>query len=214
MGKEIVIAGERLILLPEKAVFWPDQQVLLISDLHLGKIIHFRKAGIGLPVSASEDNYIQLQDLIQEWLPKRVIFLGDLFHSVKNSEWTLFCDFIGQMDDIVFELVIGNHDILDNELYLNAGMVVYREGLNLGPFYLSHHPEKKEGYYNLCGHLHPGVRLKGKARQSVRLACFLIRDTHLILPAFGTFTGMHIITPKKRDNLYAIVNSEIVKIAQ
>ena len=33
----VQLAGEELWLLPEKAIYWPAQQALLIADVHFGK---------------------------------------------------------------------------------------------------------------------------------------------------------------------------------
>ena len=119
----IVLRGEELSLLPEKAIYWPKEQLLLIADLHLGKVEHFRKAGIAVPAEAGEANYHVLQELILEHSPKRVIFLGDLFHSNYNYDWELFRDFLESHDNVSFELIKGNHDILHKSQYDRVDMI-------------------------------------------------------------------------------------------
>ncbi len=211
---EIILAGEKLVLLPEKAVFWAATGILFISDLHLGKIMHFRKAGIALPNRAGMDNYVRLEELIQKVHPTRLIFLGDLFHSYMNQSWKWFCAFRQKHAQVEFDLVAGNHDILDQTAYREANIRLYEEGMVLDPFFLTHYPSEKDGYFNLCGHIHPGIRLKGKARQSLKLSCYWVRPNQMVLPAFGIFTGVSVVKPSVSEVLFAIANDEIVKIGQ
>ncbi|HNU41619.1 MAG TPA: phosphoesterase, partial [Cyclobacteriaceae bacterium] len=67
-----------------------------------------------------------------------------------------------------------------------------------------------EGVYNLSGHIHPAVRLKGTGRQSVMLPCFYFGKQQGILPAFGSFTGMARIVPKKEDRIFVIAENKVI----
>src|ERR1700733_3821343 len=70
-----------LLLLPQKAIYWLQQKVLIAADVHLGKVGHFRKAGIAVPRDMEQSDLAVLSDLVDEFKPKKVLFLGDLFHS-------------------------------------------------------------------------------------------------------------------------------------
>jgi metallophosphoesterase superfamily enzyme len=72
--------------------------------------------------------------------------------------------------------------------------------------------EEAQDLYNLSGHLHPGVNMRGKARQSVTLPCFYFGENMGLLPAFGTFTGLARIYPKKNDKVFVIVEEKIIEI--
>ena len=87
---EIEIRGQHFQLLPQKAVYWREKNTLLISDLHLGKITHFRKEGIAVPSIAYHRNFSILDELIDTLHAERIIFLGDLFHHKRNKEWEVF----------------------------------------------------------------------------------------------------------------------------
>src|SRR6187549_1973507 len=87
---EININGNTFILLPQKAIFWKQEKTLLIGDLHLGKVMHFRKEGIAVPSAAAETNFARLDELLSSNRTERIIFLGDLFHNQYNSEWERF----------------------------------------------------------------------------------------------------------------------------
>lgn len=209
------VAGEELVLHPFKAVFWPKESILLIADLHLGKATHFRKEGIAVPAAVSDTNWDRLTALLLEFKPKRVLILGDLFHSHYNSEWEDFGQLLAQFNQISFELVSGNHDILPAIDYDRINLTVYPESLFITPFWFTHHPIEEhitEGY-NLSGHIHPGVRMKGNGRQYLRLPCFLFGPSQGILPAFGAFTGMATVRPTKRDQVFVIGGDEIIQVS-
>ncbi len=209
----INIGGNLLELLPEKAVLIPSEKIMIIADLHLGKIEHFRAAGINLPLAAATQTENRLVDLIEKHHPSRVIFLGDLFHSVQNQSYNTFQDTLSLFKKITFDLVIGNHDIMDMEDYTNLGISVYEE-LFINELWLTHEPKEeiKNGYYNLAGHIHPGVTLKGKGRQKMTLPCFYFGINNGLLPAFGYFTGKAIIKIEKKSDIFAIAEDKIFRI--
>jgi metallophosphoesterase superfamily enzyme len=64
----------------------------------------------------------------------------------------------------------------------------------------------------LCGHLHPGVNLYGAGRQHAILPCFWQYGHMLMLPAFGSFTGLHRIRPRQGDGIWGIADSEIMAL--
>lgn len=208
----VEIKGEKLFLLPEKAIYWATKKMLLIADLHLGKSAHFRKNGIAVPNQAEQKNWLLLHKLFKEYEPERVCFLGDLFHSTHNKEWEVFGELIESYPNIDFELVQGNHDILLPELYEKLGFKVHPSLLE-EPFLLTHEPLEEEGlYYNLAGHIHPGVQLNGKGNQRHRTACFYFGKNGGILPAFGSFTGLYNIKPKKADQVFVVANETVIAL--
>lgn len=206
-----LLCGEALWLLPQKCIYWEKKKCLIISDLHLGKIDHFRKNGLAIPSKANDKNYKLLTLLFQRLKPVEVLFLGDLFHSDHNQDWTRFQGFLAQYSDIKFVLIKGNHDILHETLFDNLLDEVHTEGLSKGPFYLSHEPVD-HSLYNICGHIHPSVKIKGHGKPSVRLPCFFFEHNRGILPAFGVFTGSYTMEPKKNDHVYIVCEGEVVPL--
>ena len=207
------ILGQDFKLLPEKAIFWEQQKTLLIADTHFGKVTHFRKSGIAIPEGAAFKNLSRLQELITKQSPEKVIFLGDLFHSELNTEWLAFKEVIRKFPEVNFQLITGNHDILHEQSYTNSHFTIFSEPLEMGPFLLSHEPMEHRELYNLCGHIHPGVRMVGGGRQSLRLPCFYFGEKGGILPAFGEFTGLYLLQPKKDDSIFIIVENQVIKAA-
>lgn len=203
-------SDQHLQLHPDKTVYWEEESILLISDTHFGKATHFRKAGIPIPSDAGQVGLLRLAEAIQRSQPREVIFLGDLFHSELNSEWLHFKELLKQFKTTSFTLVQGNHDILDDISYKNVHFNV-RQTMDIGPFVLSHEPiEETTQLYNICGHIHPGVRMRGAGRQSLRLPCFYFGQTRGIMPAFGEFTGLHILDLKRDDKVFIIAGEEVI----
>lgn len=205
--------GMELTLLPEKAVWIDSMRTLLLADIHLGKASHFRKSGIPIPEQVHDLDYKRLKELIQRYSPKDVYFLGDLFHSSWNEQWEDLSSFLPQFPESTFHLVLGNHDILPTEKYQDTNLQVYRNAVVLESFLLSHEPTiPPPGLLNICGHIHPGILLKGKAKQTVRIPCFYYSEEILVLPSFGNFTGLFLINGKKSDYVWGIAEERVIPI--
>ncbi len=199
----------------QKAIYWVERSILFIADLHLGKAAHFRKKGLAAPANISKTNFTNLEMLLDEFAPKRVLFLGDLFHSSLNNIWEKFSKFIAGYPHISFELVEGNHDILPVSAYETAKLVVYPEPFIIAPFILSHYPLEAfpDNLYNFYGHIHPGVLLEGFGGHQSKLACFHFEQTQAVLPAFGAFTGLALVKPKMGDRVFVIAEDEVIEVS-
>lgn len=206
------VFGEDFSLLPEKALLWKAKRMLLLADLHLGKINHFRRSGIPVPTKANSKNWGDLIHLVQSTKPERVVFLGDLFHSHYNEEWEVLGQVVKNFPGVSFELVVGNHDILSDVQYVRNKIHLHRDVLVEDSFSFTHYPleEATPGVYNLSGHVHPGVQLLGKGKQALTLPCFYFGKDQGILPAFGSFTGLAHIRPRKDDRVFVIVEDQIM----
>ena len=208
------IARQTLHLHPFRAVFWEEGKALLLADLHLGKAAHFRRNGLAVPPGVSDNNWDRLLSLLIDFRPERVLFLGDLFHSEYNAVWEELVDLIEQFHHVRFELVPGNHDILPRPLYESSKLTLHPEQLAEPPFLFTHHPLDvvPEGAYNLAGHVHPGVRLRGNGRQRLRLPCFYFGKRQGLLPAFGAFTGLGPVDVREGDRVFVIAEEEVIGI--
>jgi uncharacterized protein len=211
----LLVRNTEILLLAERAVFFVALKTLIISDVHLGKINHFRKAGIAVPVAANQVNLETMVKLLMEFQPKRVIFIGDLFHSHYNAEWEALGPIIRNFSSCSFELVPGNHDIMSALQYQRHQILVHPLELSLTPeILLTHEPqEKPRQSYIICGHVHPAVSLSGKGRQSLTLPCFWFGKHQAILPAFGVFTGMLPVKPNSGDRVFAVMKNEVVDVS-
>lgn len=210
MNKTLRIHNNTFILHPCGVVFWEEKSTLLIADVHLGKISHFRKYGSAVPAAAIAENFKQLTHVADYFNPKMICFLGDLFHSSINAEWNLFEKWVASRSENIL-LIAGNHDIINSLKYEDLDIAIHSEWI-LETFLLTHHPEEREGYFNFSGHIHPGIKLGGFGGQILRLSCFFKSPNQLILPAFGNFTGNYYLDPKEGDEVFAITKKEVIRV--
>jgi len=201
-------------LSPDKCLYWPAKKVLMVADLHLGKINHFRMSGVAVPPKANDTNTAVLIDVVNRFRPERVLFLGDLFHSHYNPEWEVLGQVVRHFSQCSFELVMGNHDIMSTLQYERHGLITH-QSLQLETLLLTHVPEEEcdPGLYNLAGHIHPGARLQGKGRQTMVVPCFHFGKQVGILPAFGSFTGLFPVQPKRNDRVFVIAEDSIIEVS-
>ena len=210
------LLGQDLMLLPQKAIYWQQEKALIAADVHLGKVGHFRKAGIAVPRDMEQSELSVLSDLIHEHKPEKLIFLGDFFHSDINSDWDWLILWRSQFPKLEMILVKGNHDIIDERHYHDLDILL-KDELLTGPFLMLHHPlpddklQHAAGYV-FCGHIHPGISLAGRARQHITLPCFAFGKRQAILPSFGTFTGRVAIRSNKTDRIFAIAKDKVLAI--
>ncbi|SMC85488.1 ligase-associated DNA damage response endonuclease PdeM [Pedobacter africanus] len=205
--------GEQLVLSTERAIYWEAQQMLIVSDLHIGKSAHFRKNGIQVPSTVGTTDLHRLSNLITQFMPETLLVTGDMFHNNINSDANAFMEWRKKYPDLKVVLVKGNHDDLRNEDYEALGITVHSKELLLFPFRFIHDkPSAIDEYYNISGHIHPGVMLYGKARQQLKFPCFYFGADCAVLPAFSVFTGLKIMTPGKGDSFYVITPQKVVKL--
>jgi uncharacterized protein len=208
-----VFKDQHFWLSAQRALFWEEQRILLLSDLHLGKSGHFRKEGIAIPGAVMKEDMQRLLALIQHFRPEAVVVVGDFFHSRANIELELFRRWRADIMHQRIVLVRGNHDILPADWYRDAAIEVHEDPLRIGDFCLAHDPaDAPADVYTFCGHVHPGVVLNGIARQSLRLPCFYFGKQYCILPAFGKFTGLATVRPQRGETVFALAEGSVVKL--
>jgi DNA ligase-associated metallophosphoesterase len=196
-------------------MIWKEKRLLILGDLHIGKVSHFRHAGLAVPADALHENFARLDSVMNNYEITEVLFAGDLFHSSINKEWQLFHEWRTQYAHIPMSIVLGNHDKLARHYYEDAQLQIFEEYF-IDPFTFTHHPKEivKDDEYVISGHVHPVILITGKARQQLKFPCFYFGAQQCILPAFGYFTGGHIIDPVKGDLVVALVSGELMDVSQ
>jgi uncharacterized protein len=204
---------QNLWLSAQRSIYWEEQKVLIVSDLHFGKTGHFRKSGIPVPQSVYKEDLQRLVSLLHYFKPEKLLVVGDFFHSHANMELDWFKKWREDFTFLKIILVRGNHDILKGSWYKEARIDVIEPELELPPFIFTHeHCEDHQDLYTFCGHIHPGIYLHGLGKQSLRLPCFYFGANHCILPAFSKFTGTALIEPDPNENVFAIVENSLVQM--
>ena len=208
-----IIFNQTLIISSSRTIFWGQQKALIISDLHLGKSGHFRKAGIAIPQTVLQEDLFRLLAQIQFFKPTQLIIVGDLFHSHANKEHNLFLKWRNDIPNVEMQLVMGNHDILHSKWYDEAGIDTIKNKLDINCFSFVHDindakNENCDEVYVFSGHIHPGISIHGISKQSLSFPCFYFAQQYAVLPAFSKFTGYHPIKPKRGENVYAIIPAQ------
>ncbi len=203
-------------LSPERVLFWEQEKILIVSDLHFGKTGHFRKSGIAVPQSVYKEDLQRLFAQISFFKAEQLLIVGDLFHSIENKEMDFFLKWRKDISQLPFLLIKGNHDILPINWYQEASIDV-KEQHQIHQFRFIHDPAEssiltEDSSFIFSGHLHPGIIVRGLGKQSLRFPCFYFSEKQAILPAFSHFSGLAMIEPKKKDQVYAIVNQSILQI--
>lgn len=215
------ISGQQLWLTPLKAIYWENASALILSDLHFGKTGHFRKSGIGVPQEIFKQDLQRLFHLVQYYQPKELLIVGDFFHSSYNRESDWFARWRKDHASLECRLIRGNHDILKSNWYEEQEIEVIQGLYKRGPFGFIHDAadledleadQLEEDTYIFTGHLHPGIRLSGSGKQSVRLPCYYFGKRQAILPAFSAFSGMALISPELDASIFAIAGQEIIAL--
>jgi DNA ligase-associated metallophosphoesterase len=204
------------LLNSNRTIFWEQEKILILSDLHLGKTGHFRKSGIAVPAAVMKEDMQRFIAAIQFFKPLQVVIVGDLFHSVANKEHELFLKWRNDLPHIPILLVKGNHDIVPDAWYKKAGIETIDMIWRKNNFLFVHEIEDareenvSEHDYFFSGHIHPAISIKGLGKQSLRFPCFYFTDNYAVLPAFGKFTGTYLLEPAKKDTTFVIVEDSVL----
>ena len=222
MNKELPlqIAGTTLLLLADKAIYWPQQKALLVADVHFGKAAAYRAHGLPVPQGTTTLNLQRLDTLLSRYDCEQIIFLGDFLHAPKaHAPATLAAlrAWRQRHTGLKCVLIRGNHDIRagDPPDYLNIEMVT--EPLLMGALALRHTPAPHATHHVIAGHVHPVFHLRGKGRQHIRLPCFHHQPALTLMPAFGDFTGgyqVETVDPNKGVKISVTDGSGIWAVVQ
>jgi DNA ligase-associated metallophosphoesterase len=210
------IEGEEVVLMPEHALWMPNRRTLLVADAHFGKAATFRAGGIFVPRGTTATTLARLDRVLARTDASRVIFLGDLLHAREGRSpetLRLVAEWRASRAAVEVVLVRGNHDRAAGDPPESLGIACVDAPMLEAPFAFTHHPRAIEGHYDVAGHVHPAVRLRGPGRQWERLPCFLVRPNVMVLPAFGDFTGLGDVELAEGDRAFAVVDDVVMEVA-
>ncbi|MCP5075114.1 MAG: ligase-associated DNA damage response endonuclease PdeM [Rhodobacteraceae bacterium] len=185
-GYSFSFHGADLCALPSGILWWPNQRLLCVSDLHLGRSDRIaRLGGTLLPPYENRDTLTRLTAVVQALSPQTVICLGDSFDDVTASS-TLPHQSHAQLTSLMagrlWIWIEGNHD--PGPLDLGGTHMTEFKRLGLTFRHIAEPMEEAE----ISGHYHPKTSVSVR-RRSVTRPCFLVDSARIVLPAFGTFTG-------------------------
>jgi DNA ligase-associated metallophosphoesterase len=210
----IRLGGVPLQLLPDRAIWWPARQTLVVADVHLGKGAAFRKAGLPVPAGSSEKNLRRLDALLAMTAAQRLVVLGDLVHARSSHDAGLL-DAVTRWREaraeVAMLLIRGNHDRSAGRVPAAWSTVEQEEPFEEGELTFSHQPRCDLPAPVLAGHIHPVVSLRDFDRSTLRVPCFVIEsDRCLTLPAFGAFTGGFAMKRAEGQRLYVTSGKKVI----
>jgi DNA ligase-associated metallophosphoesterase len=182
------LAGERLMLDPSGAAYWPARNMLILADLHLEKGSAAASRGRLLPPYDSRTTLDRMALLLRHYSPKTVLALGDSFHDCGGADRLQTADrarLATMAKTVNFLWVLGNHD---PHLPADLPGEIAEEFADL-PLTFRHEARATSNDAEICGHHHPKATVPVRGA-SVTRPCF-VTDGHrrLIMPAFGSYTG-------------------------
>jgi DNA ligase-associated metallophosphoesterase len=182
-----VLAGVTLVADPAGAMYWPEENLLVVADLHLEKGSAFAARGVLLPPYDTATTLARLAHLIERYAPRLVVALGDSFHDsggparmadINRAALTV----LQRGRDWLW--IAGNHDPEPAE---NIGGR-FAASLVLGALTFRHEPSERRSDGEIAGHLHPQARVSRRGR-AVSRRCFASDGHRLVMPAFGAYAG-------------------------
>lgn len=209
----VTIKRNHFMLMAQRAVFWKEQTMLLIADPHFGKAASFRSHGIAVPGGTTRYDLDRLAELIILLQPGQLVILGDLIHSAESKSRHILQQlrqWRNGFASLKIRLIQGNHDRRSGDPPEELKIDRIQDEYRVGNIVFSHQPCGHTGGYTIAGHVHPAVILEGKARRHERFPCFYISPHYAILPAFGSFTGHHLIRPSAGDRVYIVAEDQII----
>lgn len=205
------VGGETVEFLADRALWWAREATLFVADVHLGKAATLRTGGIAVPRGATAADLARLAALVERLSARRLVVLGDLLHARAGRVAALDATFTrwrGERRQLDLVLVRGNHDTAAGDPPADWRIDVRAAPLQLGPFVLQHEPDAAPTGHALCGHLHPGVRIRSGG-DAVRLPCFVVGPRRTVLPAFGRLTGLALVAPRAGETRIAIAGATL-----
>ena len=166
-------------------LFWLEKKIAIVSDLHLEKGSSFASLGQFIPPFDSEETLKKLINFLKTHEVQTIILLGDTFHdrgalNRMSSKVKSIFDSLVENYEIIF--VLGNH-----ENKMKSAFIKFYERYIVDDIHFLHEAvlEKK---YQISGHFHPVASLKINSKQ-ITEKCLIHSENHIIMPAFGEFTG-------------------------
>ena len=192
-AKVLRLHGSAFVADPSGVLYWPDEHLMVVADLHLEKGSSYAQRRVFLPPYDTSATLLRLAAVIARFDPKRVVALGDSFHDGGASQRLLPHDtqaLWAMQTGRDWLWIAGNHDPAppvmlqgDHATHLAVGPICFRHIPSASP-----KVRKKDGDGEIAGHLHP-VAIVGGRSGAVRRRCFVADGLRCIMPAFGAYAG-------------------------
>jgi DNA ligase-associated metallophosphoesterase len=181
------VGNTSLVLDAQGALYWPEEGLLAVADLHLEKGSSFAARGVLIPPYDTEETLTRLALLIARYDPRLVVALGDSFHDGGGPVRIAVSDrdrlaALQRGRDWLW--IAGNHDPepIQGLGGSSAALVL------IGGLCFRHEPSRGTCTGEISGHLHPVARIAVRGR-GISRRCFASDGQRMVMPAFGAYTG-------------------------
>lgn len=212
-ARSFALHGEDLLLLPQRALWWPRRQTVVVADIHLGKSEAYRALGIPIPAGIGEEALGRLEAVCAACAATRLVVLGDLVHSEAALSAAVRASVAQVRGRLPRELLLvrGNHDHKVERLPTEWEVTEVEAPVDDAPFAFLHQPAAVRGRYALAGHLHPTCTV-GSGLAAIRLPCFHFGPRIAVLPAFSAFTRGVPMRAEPGDSLFVVAEGEVLAV--
>lgn len=209
-GITVEFGGELWAMHADGSLLHSASNTLILADLHIGKVTHFRRAGIAIPNAARSATADRLDACLQQHQPDRVVIAGDLFHSDANSETHQFIQELPQWGRVEWVWITGNHDRATSSRYAHLFHQTAPE-IFIGSTRITHESQRAKTP-TISAHLHPVILVQHGARLKTKHRCFAMEKHDFRLPAFGRFTGGFRIQPQPTGRYFILTDKAVYEL--
>ena len=211
------INENNFVLSPDRTILWEKQNTLILADLHLGRTGHDRRKGTAISPKIYTEDLQRLFSQILYSKADQLIIVGGLSHFNTNKEMELFKKWRNDFSALTIHLVNDNEDPFVEQWYKEMN-ITRTDHFVLDKFSFRHNPKKINmattisGAYSFCGLQHPGIPIKEIGKKTAQVPCFYFKNSFALLPAFSRYTVLSKVSPKKTENVFAIVENSLLQV--
>jgi uncharacterized protein len=210
------VGGQALMLLPEKAVFLPDSDTLIVADVQLGKPSPFLQPAVaGTHNSAPDATLSELTRLIQKLSVRHLVFLGHFLRGDMEPSLSVELQRWRELHHLLELTVVNEPNDVAVNLTLDLAVQTRTEPLLCQGLVLRHQPELGDLGFVLAGSTYPCVNIGGiggRTHDWLRLPCFWFAQRLGVLPTFGALSGMETIRAKRGDRVFAVAVDRVFEL--
>lgn len=192
-SSRVLLCGKSFIADRTGALYWPSEETLIVSDLHLEKGSYLADDGAVIPPYDTVSVFERLEDALDRYDPNRVIALGDSFCgdedarlSAHDSDWLY-----DLMEDRDWYWICGNDQAPVPDCY--GGTILPH--VTLGGIKFRYEPVRAPISHEIAGRMHPIAQIS-EYGYVMSGRCFVSNGMRLILPSMGKYSqGANVLGP-------------------
>jgi putative SbcD/Mre11-related phosphoesterase len=191
------------------ALWIEEQMTIVIADLHLGFEGVLFEEGVAIPRFQKDEMLVRLERIMRRYNPKKLVVNGDFKHEFSRNlpqEWKEVSEVLDYLEDRVeLNFIRGNHDNYLLTILAKRDFKLPRKMRRKGFTFVHGHEDIAWKGVLVIGHEHPSVKLSDEIGASIKVPCFLVSKSVIVLPAFSPLaygtdvTQMSPISPPLKD---------------